>query len=680
MKKALAILAAAAQFAFRISEKQRPAEWLSANVEIPPVTGSLEPGPLDTSRVPPMEGLYDLLFQKRVHYFTLAKSARVGGTLFAICTILHEIENEPGPILWVDPSRSSARQLFRRELEPFFLACRPVRKQAILDKEHWTASQCFFRGGSFVRMSGAGSANELAGFQARVIVINEGDKVHHTTKGEAPAHDLAIARSKQFRHTRKIIENSTPTDEHGPTWTRFLKGSQHHCYLPCPHCSEKAGKLTGWQRLTFSPEEKEVPFDVDLQPLAKGEMRLEKTGGFRFDHCRVVEQREVEPGKFEAVPIGWDYDAVVETTYYECAHAGCRIEHHELTSWMLPKYRWVAHNPKAPRDHVSAHYWAAYSPFEHWGDIGKKFILAGHNPGALHDFYNNDLGLPFKQIPTEVEESDIVRLQNASPHYLRGQLPFRPELLTMTVDVQEQTGDNPFWWGVWAWGIHWDQPGWPTWCALVDYGSAVSWNEIEEIAGLVPITKRRPEDPDRYHAWHWKDPQTGKLEALSVYAGLVDSGDQAQSDANVYDFVRKNGSVFQPSKGGGRNHLFGANIRPSVLEKDTPNELTLIWYRSDFFAQKVYRQIIKDRKYPRYLPRDLDSEFIDQVTDERCVWKDGKLVWIALKKRNHLGDVWKMNEVMEGTVEDVFDGYRLDRLKVEEAVSQVPPAKLGRPR
>ena len=692
MLKVLKIIAASAQFALKMPEKQPPAKWLSANVEIPAVTGALEPGPLNTSRVPPTEGLYDLLYQRHVHFFTLAKSARVGGTLFSICVVLHEIENDPGPILWVDPSRASARQLFRRELEPFLLACKPVAKQAIRDKEHWTASLCFFKGGSFIRMAGAGSPNELAGFQARVIIINEGDKVKHTSKGEAPAHDLAIARSKQFRHTRKVIENSTPTDEHGPTWTRFLRGSQHHCYLPCPHCSKPAkgwqppakaepGRsrlsydpgLRGWFRFTFSPKEADVPFDENLEFLPAGETRLERTGQFRFDHCRRFERRETEPGVFEDVPVGWDLEEVQRSTWFECPTCAGRIEHTDL-NWMLARYRWRPHNLKAPRDHVSAHYWAAYSPFEHWGDISKKFLLAGHDPGALHDLHNNDFGEPFRMVPTEVEETDVIRLQQASPPYSLRTIPHRPELLTMTVDVQNQTGDNPFWFEVWAWGIHWDQPGWPTWCALVDYGSRVSWEDIKEIAGLAPIAKQRPSDPDILHAYKWRDPLTGQLESFTVFAGLVDSGDQAMEEANVYDFVRENSSVFSPSKGGGRAQLGNNIIRPSILEKGTPKELKLIWYRSDYFATRVYRQTIKDRKYVRYLPRDLCGDFLEQVTDERTVWEKGKLIWKAMKKKNHLGDCWKMNEVLEGTVEEAFDALRVERMQIEEAAAAAAQA------
>ncbi len=654
--KAFRVIAVCATLAFKIPPKMRIADWLCKYVSIPQITGALMPGPLDTKLNPPFEGLFDLLAQRHVHYFTLAKSARVGGTLFAISYVLHQIGTGAHPIFWLDPSRSSARALARRELQPFLLECPPVAEQAIVDREHWTAAMMFFRGGSFLKVAGAGSPNESAGFQAEIIVINEGDKVHHTTKGEAPAHELAIVRSKQFRHTRKIIENSTPTDEFGPTWRRFLKGSQHYCYIPCPHCGLK-------QRLTFFPEEKEVPFDEELNPLPPGQVRIEKTGKMFFDHCRVIERREVEPGKFEDVPTGWDYDRVLAETYYECAH-GCRIEYHELNK-MLRRYKWVQHNRKAPRDHVSPHYWAAYSPFEHWGEIAKKYLLAIGDFGAMHDFYNNDLGLPFKAVATEVDESDIQRLVKASPHYLLRTIPLEPEMMTMTTDVQQQGSANPFWWLVFAWGVDWSKPDWPTWGALVDYGPAVSWEQIEEIAGI------RADPKGHWNEYAWKNPITGELKKIRVEAGLVDSGDQAQSEANVYEFCLSNSDIFSPSKGGSRAHLRGQLIR---LTPVYDNKLQLIWYWSDVFCQTVYRRIIKDRKLCRYLPVDLNQDFFDQLTDEHTVMENGRLIWKARRKNNHLGDCWKLQEVLSGTVEEVLDEIRLRRKLAEEAAAEVAAA------
>ena len=620
-------------YAFAVGEKLRACVWISRHVVIPDGVGAKEPGPLDTSRVPPMEGLYDLIEQRHVHFFTLAKSARVGGTLFCFAYLLLRLARNPGPILWVDPSRSTMRQLWRRELEAYLLACKPVAEQAIRDKERWNPSQAFFGSGAFLKMAGSGSPAEMAGFNSEVAFINEGDKTGHTSKGEAPTRELVIVRTKQFSHTRKIIENSTPTDKFGQTWRSFLKGSQHHCYLPCPHCSdtgpEFAGTtlgfvppqdpapgrspysydpgLRGWQRLTFFAEDKEVPFDTDLRPMPPGSTRQERTGQFKFDHCRILETREVEPGKFEPVAVGWNYEKVEAETRYECAHCGKEIEHRWL-SWMLRRFWWVGHNPGAARDHVSAHFWAGYSPFEHWGETAKRFLLANGDAGALHDIWNSDYGLPFNPTHTEVEEEDIDKLVKASPHYLVGGFPYEPEGLTMCVDVQ-RSANNPLWWSVWAWGILWDLPDWPTFAALVDYGPATGWEQIEEIAGI------RAKANGQFNRYRWRNPNNPEqVREYSVTAGLVDSGDQAQQDANVYDFTYRNSAIFSPCKGGSKQHLRGELVRHSeVYDK----KLQLRWFFDDYWKQRLYHHCIKARRYHRFLPSNLDPVFIEQLTDVR---------------------------------------------------------------
>lgn len=697
MLSSLQLFATCAALAFRLPKKIRRGEWINENVMIPATVGAAEPGPLDLGRVPPMEGLLDLINQSHVRTFTLKKSARTGGTLLCFADLLYTIAENPVPVLWVDPSRASGRQLFRRELEPFLLECKPVAALAIQDKEHWTASQCFFRNGAFLKIAGAGSPNELAGFNACRVYINESGKVHHTTKGEAPAHLLAEARVKLFPHTSKIIEQSTPTDEFGAITTRHAKGTQRVCYVPCPHCSAKraaelgkppvilpekaeAGRsllsydhtLAGWQRVSFFSEENTVPFQEDGTPLPPGETRHERTGFFRFDHCRISEEHETEPGKMETVNLGWDFDRVEQETYYECAN-GCRIEFSDLY-WMLRRYWWRATNTKATRSHESAHWWAGFSPMERWGSIAKRYVLALGDPGAMHDLWNNYFGLEFKSVATEVDETDIEKLKAASPHYIQGTIPsgskaggFRPVCLTMTVDVQKQGSDAPFWWVIMAWGIAWDLPDWPTVGVLVDYGPAQSWTQIEELAAIIerlpiPGSKHAP----GFNQYLWRDPADEKTHAFRVLSGLVDSGDQAQSEADVYEFCRRNNDIFQPSKGGGRTHCRGNVLYESLVDD---KRLKLLWYWSDLFCQILYRRIIKDRKKLRWLPADLDPEFIDQLTDEHTVTKNGKLVWEARRGRNHLGDCMKMQEVLSGTIEEELDKMRVARMREIESAA-----------
>lgn len=650
------------QAALKARPVQRVWQWIDEHVVIPMIVGSTNPGPLDTALVPPMRGLYDLYWQARVHMFTLCKSARVGGTLFCICCALHKVAVWPGPVLWVDPTRKTALRFSRGEFQPHIMDCPPVLDMAVISKTTWTTLEMQFRACT-LGVVGAGSAAELGGRQAEMLVLNERDKFKQDMKAEAPPAQLAIIRTKQFRHTRKILENSTPTLESADTWTNFLAGSQHYCYLPCPHCSGKTSPmwkppalddcepgrsplsydpaLKGWQRLTFFSEEREVPFTSDGKPLPDGKTRIEKTGQVSFKHCK-------KPGRED-----YDLAKVEQETGYACADCGKLIDHTEL-NWQLRRFWWRAHNPKASRDHISAHFWAGYSPFEHPGQLAKKFLQSRGSQSKMHDFYNSDLGLPFVRHATTIKEDDIDRVIKRSPEYALRQLPMEPIMLTMTVDVQ----GFGYWWSIRAWGIDWDHPDWPTWSALIDCGPAVSWDQIEEFAGLKAMNDG---EWNRYKF-------DGK--EFQVTAGLVDSGYNAQKGKDVYEFCRRHSDVFSPSKGGSRQQLRGKFVTESVVGDD--DVVKLVWYWDDHFKQQLYYERIKEGRGQWWAPRDTPGDYKAQMCAERTIEVKQKNGTIALEwvvegeQGNHLGDTEKMHEVLRETIEEGFEAMREKRRAEEE--------------
>lgn len=619
--------------ALQVRPVQKMWEWIDEHVVIPQVIGSLNPGPLDTSLMPFWRGIYDLYWDKRTHKITICASARVGKTLFCICAVLHKIAVWAGPILWVDPTGKTARYFSRTEMQPHLLECAPVAEKAIIDKVHWTTLMMHFVGMVF-RLVGGGSAADLGGFQAELIILNESDKTKHNIKGEACTQDLAAARSKQFRFTRKIIENSTPTTEWGRTWTQFKAGSQTYVYCPCPHCGHR-------QRFTFFPEEKEVPFDEQGKPLPAGQKRVEKTGRFKFDHLK-----HPESGTY-------DLERVERETVYECASCEKEISQ-SYQSWMLRRYEMRSHNPNAPIDHPSVHVWAALSPFEGWGMIAKEFLLARGNVSRMHNFFNSTLGLPFIRKATDIKIEDIDAVIARSPEYFLRTLPRRPEMLTMCVDVQ---GDG-FWWTIRAWGLMYDAPGLPVWSALVDYGAAVSWDQIEEFAGI------KADRDGRTNKYTFTDAD-GTTYDFTVYAGLIDSGFEAQQNKKVYAFTLKNADIFSPSKGGGWQQLRGQDVRTSPVNDDQQD---LVWYYDDGFKQQLYYRCIKEHQVLWWAPRNLGADYKEQTTHERTEEKqmpDGttKLVWIA-DGPNHLADTEKMHEVLRDTVEARLDFIRDEWLKI----------------
>jgi len=617
--------------ALQVRPVQKMWEWIDEHVVIPQVIGSLNPGPLDTSLMPFWRGIYDLYWHKRTRKITICASARVGKTLFCICAVLHKIAVWAGPILWVDPTGKTARYFSRTEMQPHIMECAPVAEKAIIDKTHWTTLMMHFLGMVF-RLVGGGSAADLGGFQAELIILNESDKTRHTINGEANTQDLAAARSKQFRFTKKIIENSTPTTEWGRTWSQFKLGSQHYVYCPCPHCGHK-------QRFTFFSEEKEVPFDEDGKPLPPGQKRVEKTGRFKFEGLKN------DSGSY-------DLERVERETVYECASCSTSIEQ-SYQPWMLRRYELRSHNPAAPVDHISVHVWAALSPFEGWGGIAKEFLMARGNVSRMHNFFNSTLGLPFIRRATDIKIEDIDAAIARSPEYFLRTLPYKPELLTMTVDVQ---GDG-FWWSIRGWGLLYTHPELPVWSALVDYGQAVSWDQIEEIAGI------KADRNGHYNKYTFTD-DDGLIHEFTVHAGLIDSGFEAQQNKKVYAFTLKNADVFSPSKGGGWAQLRGQDIRTSPVDNDQQD---LVWYYDDGFKQQLYYRSIKEHQVLWWVPRNLGADYKEQTTHERTEEKmqsDGsaKLVWIA-DGPNHLADTEKMHEVLRGTIEEKLDDIREEWIK-----------------
>lgn len=665
---------------------QRIWQWIDEHVSIPVITGSPNPGPLKTERFPVYRALYELLQLPHVHFFSFCASARVGKTLLSINYILWSISESPGPILWLDPTRKTALRFVRQELEPFIRECPPVWEKAVLSKTTWTALEKEFRGLQ-LRIVGSGSAADLAGYQAMKIVLNESDRLRAVVDREAASADLAVERSKQFEHTRMIIRNSTPTREDGDIWQNFLLGSQLYCYVRCPHCQAR-------QRLTFWPDQKDVPFDPEGFPIEG--LRTEQTGRVRFDQFKIIEPVEVEPGKFEQRERGYDIERVRADATYECASCKKDIEHFELNGLLadaedamtkvFAELRtlieageqgnvwqtlnrlmaesganciWLAHNIKAPADNASAHLSALYSPFERWGALAVKFVLARGSLSKLVSFHCLDLGIPFVHQSATIKDSDLDRVIARCPKkYLKRQLPFEPIILTMTVDVQ----GFGFFWSIRAHGVLWEHQDKPFWSALLDWGEAVSWEQIEEFAGL------REDKNGEWNRYRWRC-EDGTIKEFSVTAGLIDSGFETQQNKNVYEFCARWSDVFSPSKGGDQSKTRGATIRLAPVMNDS---LDLVWYWDSFFKQGLYYHCIKTGMNgagePLYwfLPADIDELYRNHLKSERLEGDGDKRAWVQ-RGPCDIADTEKLHEVLRDKIWELLEAAVEEAEKLEDA-------------
>ena len=417
---------------YRPREKIKVWEWIEGNCELTTESGAKYKGPIDTGRTAYTRGIYEAYADHSVRFLTLAKSAQVGGTLVLKNLVLWDIASNPSPGLYATANVNMAKRFNDRELEPHFTHCKTVDLLAVRKREKWSKLEKLFKNGATLGLIGSNSPSNLGSRSVENIKMDEVDKWPPESNREAPADQLAEARTKSYEDIRKVFTISTPTIENGAIWQRYLSGTQEKYYVPCPHCGFK-------QELHFFYKEGE------------------KNGGVWWPNdCRR------EDGSY-------DLDRVERETRYRCARCDGAIHNDQKHAINLAG-EWVKTNPNAPSSHRSFHISALYSPFETWGGVARVYLQSKGSAGRLHDFWNNYLGLPWVRQATIVKHSAIREIVEISPDYRRGELPIKPIAISMTVDVQQEN----FWWVIRAWertGVSY----------LIDYGAAISYEDLGEI-------------------------------------------------------------------------------------------------------------------------------------------------------------------------------------------------------
>lgn len=674
-------------------------QFLEKVVFIPLIAGSKKPGPLDTSEMPIWRGLLEKYADPRTRYFTLAKAARIGGTLFfGISLIIEKILRWPGPIGWLDPTGKTAKSVSKREITPFLEACPEIFNQAcpdasplaIVSKSTWTWAEKFFKNCIFSLLS-AGSINDLGGRQWELVIINEQDRIPDRSKDAPTPSNEAEVRSSQFEQTRKIVRNSTPFSDGGLTWTEFIAGSQDYGHVPCPECG-------GYQRLTMfsEPAEPDVWMRVTLDdPILSDSWswnnhRPEKEGGTsQWDvatgspFCRPPDsQRPSDPKHVKYSVDGrtalvkgisgtgrvwwppeckdrrtahWDVDKVAKLARYECAFCKAKIRQDQFPV-MLDRYQLRSHNIRAPREHVSAQVSSLYSPWTSIGQLAKAWLLCQGSASKLRGFFNLILGIPAPAAPTKVTPKHLQLIQRESHEYRRQfpenpeaelRLPLRPVCLTVQADVQQE--------GIWY-----------TVRALLPDGARMllAWGHCGGFTELDRIASRE---------WifdHGEDcPEPFRFEVFSGYSGIaglplatciIDTGWKTKRSGSVYEFIHEQGGRWVGVRGGQFAAL--GKEKPIAQETFTFNyagsklpaaqvDVAVIQQNDFTLTEHFSRFVLKERRRPQYhLPTDLDDHLKEQITAPYLSKKklpDGRTIdeW-KFECDPHLYDCEKYGEVL----------------------------------
>jgi len=395
------VAAAAIRKCIRLPPRLTLSAWADRYRVLSPES-SAEPGPWRTERVPYLREIMDTISGRDYQDVTVVKSSQTAGTEALNNAVGYYIDQEPSPILVVQPNVKPMAEAWSKDRLAPMLRDSPRLKGKVKDPRARdsgnTVLHKVFPGG-YITAIGANSAAGLASRPIRVVLADELDRWGKSAGTEGDPLALAEARTITFRHRKKVVKISTPGNEGESRIEReWAASDQRTFHVPCPQCGH-------YQPLEWRTTENGPPGIV----AGRGAYRL-------------VWEKESDG----------DGDAVIhhpETAVYQCRSCEQLIPESAKPA-MLAAGRWVKGNPSATR--AGFHVSGLLSPWVRWSELATEWLRVRHEPEGRKTFINTKLGLLYVE---SGEMPDATTLEARAERYA-AEVPAGVAVLTAGIDVQ----------------------------------------------------------------------------------------------------------------------------------------------------------------------------------------------------------------------------------------------------
>jgi len=352
---------------------------------------SAEPGPWRTARTPYLREIMDAASDPEVNTVVFMKCARIGGTEAGLNIVGYFIDQDPSPIMIVQPRVDDAKDFSKEQLAPMLADTEPlarkVRAPNSRDSGNTVQAKVFDGGALF--LVGANSPGGFRRRTARVLILEEADGYPASAGAEGDPMKLAMRRTSTFAYRRKVYINSTPTLKGLSRIEDYYERSdQRRYHVPCPHCGHMAPLRWGTTETAYGMRWKDIP---EPQYLCEG--------------CGALWG---EAEKFPALAAGM----------------------------------WVADRPGRPIR--GYHLNALYSPWVTWRELVDEWTEAQGDVLKLQVFVNTVLGETWEDRRGGLDSGALA----LRPKHKAGTVPYGVQVLTMGVDVQDDRLEAT----VWGWG------------------------------------------------------------------------------------------------------------------------------------------------------------------------------------------------------------------------------------
>lgn len=337
---------------------------------------SAEPGRYRTDRAPYLRAIMDAVSDPAILEIWVMKSAQVGYTEALNNVVGYHIDQDPAPMLMVQPTVEIAEAWSKDRLAPM-LRDSPSLRGCVRDVKSRNSGNTLLHKqfpGGHITIAGANAPSGLASRPIRITLFDEVDRYPVSAGTEGDPISLGKKRSTTFWN-KKFLAGSTPTIKGASRIEAGFEGSDMRYFeVPCPRCNE-------YQRLIWAQ-------------------------------------------------VRWP-DGNPAAAVYVCKH--CTAELHDTDKpGMLERGRWT---PTKPFNGIAGfHISELYSPWVKWGEMATAFLIAKRLPSTLQTWVNTALGETWEEKGEAVDGSSI---KERKEPYGPDNLPRGVMQLTLGVDVQD---------------------------------------------------------------------------------------------------------------------------------------------------------------------------------------------------------------------------------------------------
>ena len=378
---------------FKPPEELTVSEWADKYRRLSPENAA-EAGPWRTSRTPYLKEIMDAFTDPKVRNIAMVSASQIGKSELILNIIGYIIDQDPGSVLFVQPTIDDAKKFSRLRVAPMIRDSKRLREKVADIKSRDSGNtilQKSFPGG-MLTITGSNSASALASTPARYILGDERDRWAVSAGSEGDPWALAEARQATF-YNAKAVEVSTPTIKGTSNIENaYYKGTQERWNHLCPECGEYG----------------EIIFDR-----------------IHFDHT-VTKVRGKKSYSING-PILWC-----------CPSCGCLIPEDAMRRQPA---KWIPENPDAYATGMRSFWLNAFSsPWTPWEKIVLKFLQAKDDPQKLKVVYNTLFGEVWEDRGDLADEDSMLARREDYGTNADGspvELPEGVLVLTCGVDTQD---------------------------------------------------------------------------------------------------------------------------------------------------------------------------------------------------------------------------------------------------